>query len=57
MRIAAIACAALIGLAGGTAWAGCDWHTAKTSDTVASTGTSTPAPTPPVVLPETDSQG
>ena len=59
MRIAVIACAAAIGLAGGSAWAACDWSTAKASDVVASATSSAPAPTPstPVRLPETDEQG
>jgi hypothetical protein len=59
MRIAAIACAAVIGLAGSSAWAACDWSTAKASDVVASATSSTPAPTQttPVRLPETDEQG
>ncbi len=58
MRIAAIACAAVIGFAGSAAWAACDWSTAKASD-VASTTSSTPAPaqSTPVRLPETDKQG
>lgn len=59
MRIAAIACAAVIGLAGSSAWAACDWSTAKASDVVASATSSTPAPaqSTPVKLPEAEKQG
>lgn len=58
MRLAAIACAAVVGLAGSSAWAACDWGTAKSNDVVASVTTPTPAPAPatPVVLPEADEQ-
>lgn len=55
MRIAAIACAAVIGLAGSAAWAGCNWHTAQSNDVVATTGTSTPAT--PVQLPAPETRG
>ena len=61
MRIAAIACAAVIGLASSSAWAECNWSTAKASDVVASATSSTPAPEPaqstPVRLPEAEKQG
>ena len=59
MRIAAIACAAVIALTGSSAWAACDRSSAKASDVVASATSSTPAPTQstPVRLPETDEQG
>lgn len=59
MRIAAIACAAVIGLASSSAWAECNWTTAKASDVVASATTSTPAPaqSTPVRLPEAEKQG
>lgn len=57
MRIASIVGAALVILVGGTAWAGCDWHSAraaKPADVLASAGTTTP---PPVVQPERDRRG
>ena len=63
MRIAVIACAAVIGLAAGPVAAECNWsHTAQadTSKVVATaTSTSQPAPaqSTPVHLPETDEQG
>lgn len=59
MRIAAIACVAVIGLASSSAWAECNWTTAKASDVVASATTSTPAPaqSTPVRLPEAEKQG
>ena len=59
MRIAAIACAAAIGLASSSAWAECNWTTAKASDVVASATSSTPAPaqSTPVRLPEAEKQG
>ena len=59
MRIAAIACAAVIGLASSSAWAECNWTTAKASDVVASVTSSTPAPaqSTPVRLPEAEKQG
>jgi hypothetical protein len=58
MRIAAIVCAAVVGLAGSSAWAGCNWTTAKAEDVVASVTTPTPAPaeSTPVKLPEADEQ-
>jgi len=58
MRIAAIVCAAVVGLAGSSAWAACNWNTAESDDVVASVTTPTPAPVPatPVVLPEADQQ-
>ena len=58
MRIAAIACAAVVGLASSSAWAACNWSTAKANDVVASVTTPAPAPSQstPVVLPEADSQ-
>lgn len=59
MRIAAIVCAAVVVLAGSSAWAACNWSTAKTDDVVASVTTPSPAPTQstPVVLPEADKRG
>jgi hypothetical protein len=59
MRIAAIACAALVGLASSSAWAACNWSTAKASDVIASATSATPAPaqSTPVKLPEADQQG
>jgi hypothetical protein len=59
MRIAAIACAAVIGLASGSAVAACNWTTAKADDVVASatTPTQAPAQSTPVKLPESDQQG
>ena len=58
MRIAAIVCAAVVGLAGSSAWAACNWTTAKAEDVVASVTTPTPAPaqSTPVKLPEADKQ-
>jgi hypothetical protein len=58
MRIAAIACAAAIGLAGSSAWAACNWSTAKADEVVASANQSTPAPaqSTPVKLPEAEKQ-
>lgn len=61
MRIAAIACAAVMGLASSSAWAACNWSTAEAEaeDVVASVTTPTPAPSQstPVVLPEAEEQG
>lgn len=62
MRIAAIACAAVIGLASGSAAAACNWSTAdtaKANDVVASatTPTQAPAQSTPVKLPESDQKG
>lgn len=59
MRLAAIACAAVIGLASSSALAACNWTTAKSNDVVASATTSTQAPaqSTPVKLPESDQQG
>lgn len=59
MRIAAIACAAVIGLASGSAAAACNWTTAKADDVLASatTPTQAPAQSTPVKLPESDQQG
>jgi hypothetical protein len=56
MRIAAIVCAAVVGLAAGSASAACNWTTAKAEDVVASATTPTPAPaqSTPVKLPEAD---
>ena len=59
MRIAAIACAAIVALAGSSAWAACNWTTAKANDVVASatTTSSAPAQSTPVKLPEAEKQG
>lgn len=64
MRMLAIACAGVIGLAGSSAWAACNWSTAKADDVLASATVSsstpvqsTPAETAPVRLPEGDKQG
>ena len=54
MRIAAIVCAAVVGLAGSSAWAACNWSTAEADDVVASVTTPAPTPATPVVLPEAD---
>lgn len=58
MRIAAIACAAVVALAGSSAWAACNWTTAKADDVVASAtaNASAPAQSTPVKLPETEKQ-
>ena len=56
MRIAAIVCTAVVGLAGSSAWAACNWSTAKAEDVVASVTTPAPAPATPVQLPEADQQ-
>lgn len=58
MRIAAIVCAAVVGLVGSSAWAACNWGTAETDGVVASVTTPAPAPAPatPVKLPEADQQ-
>lgn len=59
MRIAAIACAAALGLASSSAWAACNWSTAKSSDVVAEATTTSQAPaqSTPVRLPEAEKQG
>ena len=60
MRIAVIACAAVIGLAAGSAMAECNWSVTAQKDTskvvAAATATARPAPaqSTPVRLPETD---
>jgi hypothetical protein len=61
MRIAAIACASFVALAGTSALAECNWSIAKAGkadDVIASATTSTPAPaqSTPVRLPETEEQ-
>lgn len=61
MRIAAIACASFVALAGTSALAECNWSTAKADkadDVIASvtTNSSAPAQSTPVKLPETDKQ-
>ena len=58
MRIAAIACATFVALASSSAWAECNWSTAKANDVIASatTNASAPAQSTPVKLPESDKQ-
>ncbi len=57
MRFAAIACAAILGLAASSAWA-CTYESAKSSDVFAQATSSTPpAQSTPVRLPETDEKG
>lgn len=59
MRMLAIAVAGVIGLAGSSAWAACNWTTAKANEVVASAKSTTEAPaqSKPVKLPESDKQG
>lgn len=60
MRMLAFALAGVIGLAGSSAWAACDWSTAKADDVIASatsTETSAPAQSTPVRLPDNEEQG
>jgi len=60
MRVAVIACAAVLGLAAGSAMAECNWSTTAQTDAskvvAAATSTTQPAPaqSTPVRLPETD---
>ena len=61
MRIAAITCATVVALASGSAFAECNWSTAKADkaeDVIASVTNNAPAPaqSTPVRLPEADQQ-
>ncbi len=58
MRMAAIACTAVLALASSPVWAACNWNTAASSTVVAEATASTPAPaqSTPVRLPEAEEQ-